>query len=177
MPDRIPNKFCVLNSGLFLLLQWSRFSQPPFLTGSFRSRCLLSRHFLDRFRRLDYTNFFDSGRGRGLRGALVAETHLSTQSAPPSQDPRVPRAHEEQRRAQSAGGAPQEGTSSPHANLVPRGSRPGAREPRTAFLARCGCYGARSSKRYIAAGGGARACNSRPSRGPMASRTAGWESA
>src|SRR6266849_2684739 len=135
------------------------------------------RGFLDRSARLDYTNFFDSGRGRGLRGALVAETHLSTQSAPPSQDPRVPRAHEEQGRTQSAGGAPQEGTSSPHANLVPRGSRPGAREPRIAFLARCGCYGARSSKRYIAAGGGARARNLRPSRGPTASGTAAWESA
>src|SRR2546428_7226404 len=103
--------------------------------------------------------FLTRGADAAWGGALVAETHLSTQSAPPSQDPRVPRAHEEQGRTQSAGGAPQEGTSSPHANLVPRGSRPGAREPRIAFLARCGCYGARSSKRDIAAGGGVRGGN------------------
>src|SRR3989454_10422125 len=109
--------------------------------------------------------FLTRGADAAWGGALVAETHLSTQSAPPSQDPRVPRAHEEQGRTQSAGGAPQEGTSSPHANLVPRGSRPGAREPRIAFLARCGCYGARSSKRYIAAGGRAPARQFGASRG------------
>ena len=63
---------------------------------------------------------FDS-RGRG--GEFFAETHISTESAPPSQDARVSHAHEDGRRPQSACGAPQEGTPSPYAHLELRMAR------------------------------------------------------
>src|SRR5258708_34334409 len=101
-----------------------------------------SRPFLDRVRRVEYTTKFDSGRGRGLRGVLVAETDISTESAPPSQDARLPRADENQGRPQGPCGAPQKGTSSPYTHLVRRRTRVTARERRRGFRARCGCCGA-----------------------------------
>ena len=53
--------------------------------------------------------------------SIVAQTHLSTQSAPSPQDARLPRAHEDQGGPQGPGGAPQEGPPSPHAHLkLPR---------------------------------------------------------
>src|SRR2546422_6522612 len=58
------------------------------------------------------------------RRQFVAETHVSTQSAPSPQDARLPRAHEVRRWTQGPGGSPQEGTSSPHANLGPRPADP-----------------------------------------------------
>jgi hypothetical protein len=44
------------------------------------------------------------------RGGLLAETYLSTQSAPSSQDARIPYPDENGRGTQGIGGAPQEGT-------------------------------------------------------------------
>src|SRR5690349_3282315 len=55
---------------------------------------------------------------RSTKGDCFAEAHVSTAATTPRQDPRVPRPHEDQRRPQSAGSAPQEGTPSAHPRLA-----------------------------------------------------------
>ena len=55
-------------------------------------------------------------------GARVAETHLSTPRARPSQKARLPRAHEKQGWQKSSCTTPQKRTSQPHARLIARAS-------------------------------------------------------
>jgi hypothetical protein len=60
-------------------------------------------------------------RGREIRmekGECFAKEDLSAAEAASREDARLPRAHEDERRPQGAGGAPQEGTSSAHARVV-----------------------------------------------------------
>jgi hypothetical protein len=79
-----------------------------------------ARPILDRPSCLDYTLRFDSVQLTGLRGEFFAETHVSTESAPPPQDPRISRAHEDQRGPQGAGGPTQKRTPSSHTHLEKR---------------------------------------------------------
>jgi len=65
-----------------------------------------------------------------LRGEFFAETHVSTENAPPPQNARLSRAHEEQRRPQGPGSAAQKGTPSSYAHLEIRISLPPARRSR-----------------------------------------------
>ncbi len=87
----------------------------------------------------------------GLRGELFAETHLSTESAPPSQDARLSHTHEDRGRPQGTGGPPQKRTSSSYAHL----------EIRTAhgriFPAPCACCNAPTTKLCMARANAARA--------------------
>src|SRR6201981_4223155 len=68
---------------------------------------------------------------RRNKGECCAKAYISTAETPPRQDTRVSRAYEDQGWPQSAGGAPQEGPSSPHAGVMAM-ALPGARS----FLAK-----------------------------------------
>jgi hypothetical protein len=53
------------------------------------------------------------------KGDCFAKAHISTATPPARQDARLPRSHEDEGRPQSAGGAPQEGTSSAYPRIIP----------------------------------------------------------
>ena len=80
-------------------------------------------------------------RPRNTKGDCFAKAHVSTAPPPPLQNARLPRTHENERRPQGAGGAPQEGTPSAHPRIA-RGA--GRRGPEIRFRARRGWCGAES---------------------------------
>jgi hypothetical protein len=67
-----------------------------------------------------------SQRPRITKGDCFAKAHISTAPAPPLEDTRVPRAHEDERRPQGAGGSPQEGTPSAYPRITLGARRPKA---------------------------------------------------
>jgi hypothetical protein len=83
-------------------------------------------------------------RPRITKGDCFAKAHISTAPAPPLQNARLPRTHEDERRPQGAGGTPQEGTPSAHPRIAPgaRRRRKGQDRPGTHFRARRGWCGA-----------------------------------
>ena len=85
------------------------------------------------------------------RGEFFAETHLSTESAPPSQDARLSHTHEDSRGPQGTGGAPQKRTSSSYAYLKIRMARS------RVFHAPCAYCDASITKLYMAQANAARA--------------------
>src|SRR5208282_1585314 len=103
-------------------------------------------------------------------GGFVAETYFSAESAPTSQDARLPNEDEDQRRPPSPGGAPQERTPSPHAHLDPLGARDWD------FRARCVWCAGRSLKAFTGPGADGQASSFPFSIVRTASRTAGSES-
>src|SRR5215468_9610421 len=75
------------------------------------------------------SNFGSSSTVNTIKGGCFAEAYISTAETPPREDTRIPFAYEDQRWPQSACGAPQEGTSSPHSR-VNRIARPRGRGSR-----------------------------------------------
>ena len=113
------------------------------------------------------------------KGDCFAKAHISTAQAPTRQDARVPLAHEDERRPQSTGGAPQEGTPSAYPRInrgVPRLRRTRSRE-RQRFRARRGWCGRRSLTPCTAPESAARVPTSQFSSAPTNSRRAGLGSA
>jgi len=109
---------------------------------------------------------------RRAKGECFAKAYISTAETPPRQDTRVSRAYEDQGRPQSAGGAPQEGPSSPHARVM-------AMAPRRAgsFLAKPSWCGKASLMRCTAPASAARVPTSLFSFAPVDSRSAASGSA
>ena len=98
------------------------------------------------------------------RRTIVAETHVSTACAPPSQEARLPQAHEESRWTESSGPTPQEGAPQSHARLIYRG---------WIYRGIAGWCAARNTTWCIAKGAAGRAASSRYFYAPMASKSAG----
>src|SRR3984957_15348915 len=98
------------------------------------------------------------------RRTIVAETHVSTACAPPSQEARLSQAHEESRWKESSGPTSQEGAPQSHARLIIRG---------WTFRGIAGGGPARSTTRCTRKGAPGRAASSRYFYVPMASKSAG----
>ena len=109
-------------------------------------------------------------RPRITKGDCFAKAHISTAPAPPLQNARLPRTHEDERWPQGTGGAPQEGTPSAHPRIA-RG-RPGIH-----FRARRGWCGAEILMLSTALESAARALTSLFSSAPANSRRAALDSA
>ena len=109
---------------------------------------------------------------RRNKGECFAKAYISTAETPPRQDTRVSRAYEDQGWPQSAGGAPQEGPSSPHARVM-------AKAPRRArsFLAKPSWCGKASLIWCTAPASAARVPTSLYSFAPVDSRSAASGSA
>jgi hypothetical protein len=102
------------------------------------------------------------------RRESVAETNFSTSCAPPSQEARLSRTHEEPGWTQSPCAAPQERAPQPYACLIRRGRN---------CRASAGWCAALSMMRCTGKAGGGRAASSRYFFAPMASTTAGSDGA
>jgi hypothetical protein len=68
--------------------------------------------------RVQVWQLFRGPQQRIIKGGCFAKAYISTAAPPPRQDARVSFAHEDGRWPQSACGAPQEGTSSPHTGIA-----------------------------------------------------------
>jgi hypothetical protein len=110
--------------------------------------------------------------GRRTKGECFAKAYISTAETPPRQDTRVSRAYEDQGWPQSAGGAPQEGPSSPHARVMAK-APPRARS----FLAKPSWCGKASLIWCTAPASAARVPTSLFSFAPVDSRSAASGSA
>jgi hypothetical protein len=113
------------------------------------------------------------------KGDCFAKAHISTAQTPARQDARVPRTHEDQRRPQGAGGAPQEGTPSAYPRIVRGALRLRAAGSGRAYRFRVkrGSCGAEILTRCTARESAARVPTSQFSSAPMNCRKAAWASA
>ncbi len=109
---------------------------------------------------------------RRNKGECFAKAYISTAETPPRQDTRVSRAYEDQGRPQSAGGAPQEGPSSPYARVMA-----GAPQRARSFLAKPSWCGKASLTWCTAPANAARVPTSLYSFAPVDSRSAASGSA
>lgn len=107
-------------------------------------------------------------KSRNDRRESVAETNFSTSCAPPSQEARLSRTHEEPGWTQSPCAAPQERAPQPYACLIPRGWN---------FRVPADWCAAPNMTRCTGKHAGGRAASSRYFFAPMASTTAGSDGA
>jgi len=146
-PARIIGNFAAISPTAHALRAGAQRKASHIEVYHFSPRCKHTRGFLDRFGCVAYTKVL-TGVCAGHRGAFVAQTHVSTQSAPPPQNARLPVAHEDRWRTQGPGRAPQEGPPSAHARINLR------KAPRRLCPGPGACSAAATSTRFIEAGGG-----------------------
>lgn len=115
---------------------------------------------------------------RITKGDCFAKAHISAAPPPPGENTRFPRAHEDKRRPQSAGGPPQEGTPSAHPriNQGARSSPKAWGKTGRRFRAGCGWSAAESLILCTVQEDAARVPTSLFSFAPMLCRRAGSDS-